>query len=381
MCRVTVKEVKTRREMRDFIRIADKLYEGCPQYVPDLHISVRQTFDPKKNSALQFSTVKPFVAYRDGECVGRIVGIINPRANEKWKVKAVRFGMIDFIDDREVSAALIQTVEDWGSANGMDTIEGPLGVTDFDKEGMLLTDFDSMGAMTEIYNYPYYPAHVEALGFTKAVDWVQVRIAVPKEVPEKYARTARLSKEMFDLKVRKLTAKEIYDGYGQKIFQLFNEAYSPLFGFTGFDEKQVNDFCHAYIPLVDLRMVPIIENAKGELVSAAVTMGSISHALKRANGRLLPTGWYWLLRALKWHREHTAGLLLIAVRPDYQGLGVNALIFDDLIPLYNELGFRYAETGPQLETNVRELSQWQPLNPQTVKRRRCWIKKINTKTE
>lgn len=381
MGRVIVKEVTTRREMRDFIRIADKLYKGCQQYVPDLHISVRETFDPKKNSALKFSRLKPMVAYRDGKCVGRIMGIINPRANEKWKVKAVRFGMIDFIDDREVSAALLQSVEEWGSSQGMDTIEGPLGVTDFDKEGMLLTDFDSMGAMTEIYNYAYYPAHVEALGFGKAVDWLQVRIAVPKQVPEKYARTARLSKEMFGLKVRKVSAKEIYNGYGRKIFKLLNEAYSPLFGFTGFDESQVDDFCHSYVPLIDLRMVPIIENDKGELVSVAVTMGSISHALKRANGKLLPTGWYWLLRALKWHREHTAGLLLIAVRPDYQGLGVNALIFDDLIPLYNELGFRYAETGPQLETNVRELSQWQPLNPQMVKRRRCWIKKINTVTD
>lgn len=376
MCRVTVKEVKTRRDMRNFISVADKLYKHCQQYVPDLHISVRETFDPKKNSALEFSKLRPFVAYKDGKCVGRILGIINPRANEKWNVQAVRFGMIDFIDDREVSAALLQAVEDWGKSEGMNTIEGPLGVTDFDKEGMLLTDFDKMGAMTEIYNYAYYPDHISALGYEKAVDWVQVRIAVPKEVPAKYARTASLSKEMFDLKVRKLTAKEIYGGYGRKIFDLLNQAYSPLFGFTGFDEKQIDDFLHAYVPLIDLRMVPVIENEKGEIVAVAVTMGSISHALRRANGRLFPTGWYWLLRALKWHHEHTAGLLLIAVKPEYQGLGVNALIFDDLIPVYNQLDYRYAETGPQLENNVRELSQWNPLSPQIVKRRRCWIKKI-----
>lgn len=376
MCRVTVKEVKTRREMRDFISVADELYKHCPQYVPDLHISVRETFDPKKNSALEFSKLKPFVAYKDGKCVGRILGIINPRANEKWNVQAVRFGMIDFTDDRDVSAALLQAVEDWGKSEGMNTIEGPLGVTDFDKEGMLLTDFDKMGAMTEIYNYAYYQDHISALGYEKAVDWLQVRVVVPKEVPAKYARTARLSKEMFNLKVRKLTAKEVYGGYGRKIFDLLNQAYSPLFGFTGFDEKQIDDFLHAYVPLIDLRMVPIIENEKGEIVAVAVTMGSISHALRRANGRLFPIGWYWLLRALKWHHEHTAGLLLIAVKPEYQGLGVNALIFDDLIPVYNQLDYRYAETGPQLEDNVRELSQWKPLSPQIVKRRRCWIKKI-----
>ena len=363
--------------MNEFIRFTDKLYADCAQYVPDLHSDVRDTFNPKKNAALQFVQLQPFIAFKDGSVVGRVVAIINPHANERWNNHVVRFGMIDFIDDREVSRALLEAVAAWGKERGMDTIQGPLGITDFDKEGMLLSDYDSLGAMTEIYNYPYYPEHMDALGFKKAVDWLQIRIATPPEVPAKYARVAKLSKELFGLHVRKLTAKEIFDGgYGERIFDLLNQAYAPLFGFTGFDKKQSMDYLRQYVPLIDLRMVPVIENDKGEIICVAVTMGSLSHALRRAKGKLFPTGWFWLLRALKWHREHTAGLLLIAVRPDYQGFGVNALIFDDLIPLYNQLDYRYAETGPQLETNVKELSQWKPLNPEMVKRRRCYTKSI-----
>lgn len=362
--------------MNEFIRFTDKLYADCAQYVPDLHSDVRDTFNPKKNAALQFVQLQPFIAFKDGSVVGRVVAIINPHANERWNNHVVRFGMIDFIDDREVSRALLDAVAAWGKERGMDTIQGPLGITDFDKEGMLLSDYDSLGAMTEIYNYPYYPEHMDALGFKKAVDWLQIRIATPPEVPAKYARVAKLSKELFGLHVRKLTAKEIFNGYGERIFDLLNQAYAPLFGFTGFDKKQSMDYLRQYVPLIDLRMVPVIENDKGEIICVAVTMGSLSHALRRAKGKLFPTGWFWLLRSLKWHREHTAGLLLIAVRPDYQGFGVNALIFDDLIPLYNQLDYRYAETGPQLETNVKELSQWKPLNPEMVKRRRCYTKSI-----
>ena len=377
MSAVSVEKVTSRKQMNEFIRFTDELYKDCHQYVPDLHSDVRDTFNPKKNAALQFVQLQPFIAYKDGKVVGRVAAIINPHANEKWKNRVVRFGMIDFIDDREVSRALLDAVAAWGKERGMDTIQGPLGITDFDKEGMLLSDYDNMGAMTEIYNYPYYPEHMEALGFTKAVDWLQIRVAIPAEVPAKYARVAKLSKELFGLHVRKLTPKEIFKGgYGERIFDLLNQAYAPLFGFTGFDKKQSMDYLKQYVPLIDLRMVPVIENDKGELISIAVTMGSLSHALRRAHGRLFPFGWYYLLRALKWHHEHTAGLLLIAVRPDYQGFGVNALIFDDLIPLYNELDYRYAETGPQLETNVKELSQWKPLKPEMVKRRRCYTKTI-----
>ncbi len=374
---IVVIPADTKRIMSDFVKFPKQLYKDCHEYVPDLDIDVRNTYNPKKNPGLKFSDAQPFVAYRDGKPVGRVAAIINHHANETWKNKNVRFSQIDFIDDKEVSKALINKVIEWGKSRGMDNVQGPLGITDYDKEGMLLEDYDAMAAMTEYYNYPYYPEHMEALGFEKAVDWVQIRVKVPDEVPARYARVAKLSKEMFGLRLRTLTKKEILGGYGLEIFKLLNAAYAPLFGFTPMSEQQAMDYIRMYLPLLNLNMVPVVENNKGELVAITVTMTSISHALRRSHGRLLPLGWYYLLRSLRWHPEHTAGMLLIAVRPDYQGLGVNALFFDHLIPVYNRMGITYAETGPQLENNVKEISQWKPLNPQFIKRRRCWTKKID----
>ncbi len=364
--------------MNDFIQLPHRLYANCPQYVPDLDSDIRETFDPRKNAGLEYSVIQPFVAYDEkGECVGRIAGIINHRANEKWKIRNVRFGFIEFIDDLDVSEGLLKAVEAWGREHGMTHIQGPMGIFDFDKEGMLVEDFDRMGSMITIYNPPYYPRHMETLGYRKEVDWVQVRIDVPREVPAKYARVARLSKEMFGLTVRKLTDEDVHRrGYGRKVFELLNLAYSPLFGYTELTDKQIDSFLKRYLPLIDKRMLPVIEDEEGRIVGVTITMGSLSHALRKSQGRLLPLGWFHLLRALKWKHEDKAEMLLIAVHPDYQGLGVNALFFDNLIPVYNELGFTWAETGPQLESNVRELSQWKPLNPIFTKRRRCYTKEL-----
>ena len=252
-----------------------------------------------------------------------------------------------------------------------------MGISDFDKEGMLIEDFDRIGSMVTTYNPPYYPKHMEALGFEKEVDWVQIRIEIPKEIPAKYARAAKLSQEMFGLRVKKLTNTDIFNRqYGRKVFHLLNIAYAPLFGYTELSDNQIDEFVKRFLPLVDKRFIPVIENESGEVIGVAITMGSLSHALQKAKGKLFPWGWYHLIRSLKWKKEETVELLLIAVHPDYQGLGVNALIFNDLIPIYNACHFKWAETGPQLENNTKELSQWSPLSPTFTKRRRCYKKNI-----
>ena len=372
-----VKRVETKREMDDFVRLPNRIYAGNPYYVPDLEIDVRETFDPQ-SPALDQSEIQAFVAYdAKGEPVGRVAGIINHRAKEKWHQLNVRFGFIEFVDDLSVSSALLNAVEAWGRERGMTRVQGPMGIFDFDKEGMLVEDFDQLGSMITIYNPPYYPRHMEALGYEKEVDWVQVLIEVPREVPARYARVARLSEEMFGLRVRKLTGVDIFKrGYGKKVFELLNQAYAPLFGYTELSDRQIDLYVRRYFPLIDKRLIPVVENEAGELIGVAITMGSLSHALRKANGRLMPFGWFHLLRSLKWRNEEKAEMLLIAVRPDYQGLGVNALFFHDLIPIYNRCHFRWAETGPQLEDNVRELSQWKPLHPTLTKRRRCYKKEI-----
>jgi len=377
MEKINVVKIKCRREIDDFIRLPNYIYKDCTQYVPDLEGDIRNLFNRKKNPAYEFSQIQPFVAYRNEVAVGRIVGIINRKANEKWQTRNVRFSMIEFVDDLNVSKALIEAVCEWGQSQGMDTIHGPLGITDFDKEGMLVEDFHLMGSMNTIYNPDYYPRHMEALGFKKEVDWVQVRINIPQEVPARYARTAQYAREQIGLRVVKVTNSDIVRrGYGKKAFNLMNEAYKSIFGFSELSDAQVESFINKYLRLIDKQLIPVVVNEKQEVVGVAVTMGSLSKAMQKANGHLWPFGWWPLLKALKWDHEDNAEMLLVAVRPDYQGLGVNAMFFDDLIPIYNKYGFRRAETGPQLEDNVRELTQWKPLNPEYVKRRRCYTRPL-----
>ena len=379
MEKVIVKEVKSRRGMDDFVRLPRRLYKDFPCYVPDLESDVRHTFDARRNAALEFSDISAFVAYDEsGRPVGRVAAIINRHANRKWGTKEVRFGFIEFEDDLRISSALLDAVGAWGRERGMERVVGPMGIFDFDKEGMLLEDFDRPGSSITIYNPPYYPRHLEALGFEKEVDWVQARIEVPQELPPRYVRTAALAKEMFGLRVRKLTRRELrHTDIGRRIFRLLNEAYAPLYGYTELQDSQIDEYLDRYVPLLDLRMVPVVENERGELVGVAITMPSLTRALQKGRGRLWPFGWFHLLRSLKWKNEGKADLYLVAVRPDYQGLGVNALFFTELIPIYNKLGFREAETGPQLEDNFKELSQWKPLGPTVGKRRRCYRKDID----
>ena len=370
MQEVKVLKVSSRREIRDFLSITDRIYARCPQYVPDMRSDLRQLLSPNPD-------IQPFVAYRGKEVVGRVVGVINRKANATWRTSYVRFSMIEFIDDLQVSQALLDAVAAWGKAQGMDRIQGPMGVTDFDKEGMLVEDFSLRGSMTAYYNPEYYPRHMERLGLIKEADWLQVRINIPAEVPARYVRVARYAREQFGLTVKKCSRREVLRGpYGPKIFRLLNEAYAPLFGFAALSPVQAQKFLDKYVPLFNMDLIPLIENQEGELVGIAVTMASLTEALQKSRGRMLPMGWYHLLKSLKWKPEDNTEMLLIAVRPDYQGLGVNAMFFDDLIPIYNKLGIRWAETGPQLEDNVRELSQWKPLHPEIVKRRRCFCKEI-----
>ncbi|MGN0281041.1 MAG: N-acetyltransferase [Prevotella sp.] len=378
MKEIDVKRVTSRRQMNDFVNLPRHIYKGNTCYVPDLDLDIRQTFDSRHNAGLENSEMEAFVAYdEEGHTVGRVAAIVNHAANRKWQVRNVRFGMLEFIDDLRVSEALMEAVAQWGRERGMSHMQGPMGIFDFDKEGMLVDDFDLVSSMITLYNPPYYPQHMTRLGFEKEADWIQISIKVPQTVPAKYARVADYCRLAMGLTVTTLTRRQIEsEGYGHKLFQLLNEAYSPLFGFTELTERQIDQFVSRYLNMIDLRMVPVVFDQKGDMVGVAVTMGSMNDALRKSRGRLLPMGWWHLLKSLKLKREKKAELLLIAVRPDLQGMGINALFFDHLIPIYNKLGFEWAETGPQLEDNVKELSQWKPLDPKIVKRRRCYGRSV-----
>ena len=376
---VTIKKVTTKKELKKFIRFNYELYKNNPYSVPDLYDDMLNTFNKKKNAAFEFCEADYFLAYKDGKAVGRIAAIINRRANEKWDRRDVRFGWIDFVDDEEVSSALLRTVEQWGKERGMTHIVGPLGFTDFDAEGMLVDGFDQLGTMATTYNYPYYSVHMERLGYAKEVDWVEYKIFIPDAIPEKHKRISALIQKKYNLRIKKYTSgKKIARDYGQEIFQLMNEAYSPLFGYSPLTQRQIEQYVKMYLPILDLRMVTLIVDADDRLVAVGISMPSLSEALQKAHGRLLPFGWYYLLKVLFFKRRaKILDLLLVAVKPEYQNKGVNALLFDDLIPVYQQLGFEYAESNPELELNGKVQAQWDYFETQQHKRRRAFKKQID----
>ena len=371
---VEIKKVETKSDLKKFIRFNYNLYKNNAYSVPDLYEDMLDTFSPKNNPAFEFCEAEYFLALRNGEIVGRVAAIINNRANNTWNQKVVRFGWIDFIDDREVSRALIDTVKAWGKERGMNELQGPLGFTDMDAEGALIEGFDQLSTIATIYNYPYYPEHFEALGMEKAVDWVEKKIYIPEAIPEKHARISKIIQERYNLHIRKLKSrKEVKENnLGHRIFELINEAYAPLFGYSRMTDRQIGNYVNMYIPLLDLRMVTLIENENNEIVCVGISMSSLSRAMQKAKGKLFPFGWFHLGKALKWKHDKVLDLLLVAVRPDYQGKGVNALLFTDLIPIYQQMGFEYAESNPELEINEKVQSQWQYFKTEQHKRRRCY---------
>lgn len=374
---IIIKKVSSKKELKTFIRFNYELYKGNPYSVPDLYDDMLGTFSPKRNAAFEFCEADYFLAYNSNKVVGRVAAIINKRANETWNKKEVRFGWIDFIDDIEVSEALLDTVARWGKERGMEAMVGPLGFTDMDAEGMLIEGFDQLSTMSTIYNFPYYPQHLEKLGFEKEADWVEFKLTVPDKLPEKFVRISEIILQKYKLRIKKLKRKEIKTkNYGQKIFNLINEAYAPLYGYSKMTQRQINQYIKMYLPLIDLRMVSLVEDENGELIAVGISMPSLSEALQKAEGKMLPFGWYHLLKALFFKKPKVLDLLLVGVKPEYQSKGVNALLFYDLVPVYQQMGFKYGESNPELELNKKVQSQWSAFESVQHKRRRAYKKML-----
>ena len=376
MGNVVIKKVENKSELKKFIRFNYELYKDNPYSVPDLYEDMLGTFSDK-NPAMEFCEAEYFLAYKDGKIVGRVAAIINHKANNTWNLKAVRFGWIDFIDDEEVSQGLLQAVEQWGREKGMTEIQGPLGFTDMDAEGMLIEGFDQLSTMATIYNYDYYPRHIERLGYEKDADWIEMLLTVPKEVPEGLTRIAKIVMEKYDLHIKKYTShRAIAKEYGQEIFKVINEAFKPLFGYSELTDKQIQQYIKSFLPLIDLKLVSLVTEANGRLIGVGISMPSMSRALQKAKGKLLPFGWFHLLKPLKWKHPDTLDLMLIGVLPEYQSKGVNAIFFHDLLPIYISEGYKFVETNVELETNTRVQSQWIYFERKQHKRRRCFKKQL-----
>lgn len=382
MSAIEIKKVESRRDLCKFIDFHNELYKGNPYHVPNLYFDEMNTFRKDKNAAFDFCEAEYFMAYRDGKAVGRVAAIINHSANKKWERESVRFGWIDFVDDIEVSKALLKAVEDYGKSKGMKEIVGPLGFTDMDPEGMLLYGYDQLGTQATAYNYPYYPEHMDRMGgWEKDNDYVEYKLYVPEEMPEKYATIAKMIQRRYNLQVKKLKRNEIYgeNGYGKKIFDVVNETFKDLYGYSKLTDRQIEQYVKMYLPMADLDLITIIEDwntPDHKVVGVGISIPSLARALQKCGGKLFPFGWWHILRALKFHKTEVVDLLLVGVLPEYRQKGANALLFYDLIPHYQRLGFKWGETHVEMETNMKVQGQWQYLNREIHKRRRCYKKDI-----
>jgi len=377
MSSVIVKKVETRADLRAFVKFPLHLYKNCPYYVPGLYSDEMSTLDPQKNPMGRYSKQELFLAYKDGQLAGRVAAIINEIANRDWNHAEVRFGWIDFIDDKEVSKALLEAVTDFGKKHGMTAVTGPLGFTDFDSEGCVIEGFDDISSYALRFNYPYYGEHFEALGLGKVNDWLEYRIFVPEQVPEKVSKAAALLQERYHLHIRKITKKQIRsEQYGRKMFDLVNRTYCELFDFTVLPPEVMNHYIDNFLGLLDFKYVTLVEDAEGKLVALAVTMPSIARAVQKGRGFLFPTGWWHLVKSMYIKHEEALELMLIAVDPEYRNRGVHAILFNEIIPNLIEGGFKYGESNAEMETNNSIQNVWNLYKKEFKRRRRVFSKEI-----
>ncbi|MBQ8656888.1 MAG: N-acetyltransferase [Prevotella sp.] len=381
MNQIEIKTVNTKGELKQFINFYYDLYRGSKYAVPFLFFDEMDTLRSDRNPSFERCDAQYFMAFRDGKLVGRVAAIINRRANERWGRQLVRFGWFDFVDDINVSTALLKAVEDWGRQQGMNEIAGPLGFTDMDREGMLIEGFEELSTMYVNYNYPYYPQHMEQIGgWQKDNDYMEYHVRVPDTVPDKFGKLSAMIEKRYNLHTRKFTSHELVDqGEGRHIFHMINDTYKDLYGYSNLSERQIDKLVDAYIKKADLNLVTgvVDDNAGGKLVGFGITFPSFARAMQSSrNGSLWPFTWWKVLRALKWHKTDTVDLLLIGVLPEYRAKGANALIFNELIQRFQEYGFKWAEAMPQMETNEGVQSHWQYLESRQHRRHRCFKKNL-----
>ena len=377
---VEIKRVENRKQLDSFINFHFDLYEGSPYDVPSLYSDELNTLSKDRNAAFEFCEAEYFLAYKDGRLAGRVAAIINHRANDRWAQSDVRFGWLDFIDDIEVSRALLDAVADYGRSKGMTAVVGPLGFTDMDPEGMLTWGFDKLGTMATIYNYEYYPRHIEQMGgWEKDNDYVEYFLPMPDTVPEKFTKLASMIEQRYNLRVKKFNRKDVDNGYGRRLFEIINETYVDLYGFVSLTDKQIDQYVKMFLPAVNFDFVTVVVDANKDdkIVGIAITIPSLSKALQKCRrGRLFPFGWWHLLRAIKFGKTEGVDLLLIGVLPEYRSKGANALIFTDLIPRYIKAGFKWGESQVEMENNTGVQGQWSAFEHINHKRRRCFRKTL-----
>ncbi len=374
MLSIELKEVKTRKDLKKFVKFPFTLYKNNQYWAPPLIKDELKNFDSRKNPAFEHCRAKYWLAYKDGKIAGRIAGIINTKIIEKWKVKKARFGWIDFIDDFEVSRALVNVVEQWAKEQGMESLEGPMGFTDLDEEGMLIEGFEEQGTYPMIYNYSYYPVHMDKLGFVKEVDWLEFEVKVPEKIPEKVVRVNNLILKRSGLRLLEAKGAKDYKPYIEGFWKLIDEAYENLFGTVPLTQAQKDFYTDQYFDFIVPDYSKFIIDEKNELVAAGIALPSFTEALRKANGRLFPFGFFYMLHALKHPRK--LDFYLIGIKKEYRGRGVISIMMNDININAIKNGIVSCETSGELEENKAVQDMWRHYEHRQHKRRRCFIKTL-----
>jgi GNAT superfamily N-acetyltransferase len=371
---IEIREIHSIKDLKKFIAFPHQLYAGNQYWVPPFRFDELNTLRPDKNPAFQHSEAKYWLAFKNGKMVGRIAGIINHLYIDVWGKKQARFGWFDFIDDLEVSKALLTTVENWARAKGMEAVHGPMGFCDLDREGMLIEGFEELSTLATNYNFSYYPRHLEAHGYIKDIDAVEYQLNVPRKIPEKVEKINQnlLKRGKFNLlQVRR--AKDLMP-YTPGIFALINEGYKELYGVVPLSDGQIKAYTKQYFSFVNPDFVKVILDQEGQMAAFAITMPSLSRALQKSKGRLFPFGFIYVLKAMK--KTDTLDLYLIAVRPDLQNKGINSLLMTEITRSAIEHAVVKAESNPELETNEKVQSLWKHYDGRQHKRRRIYLKNL-----
>lgn len=372
---IEIREATTLHELKQFIGFQYALYRNNKYWVPPPRTDELNSLRKNKNPAFDFCDAQCWIAYKEGKIAGRIAGIINKKYNEKWHAKSARFGWFDFIDDKEVSTALLKTAERWGAAHGMDSLHGPLGFTDMDGEGTLIEGFEETSTLGAIYNYPYYADHISSSGYSKEADWIEYEVTMHDEIPEKVSRIAEVALQRNNLSILKVKKAKDLLRYAKEIFYVLNSAYKDLYGFVELSDKQIEMYVKQYFGFILPEYVPVVLDAEGKVAAFGITMPSLSASFQKCKGRLFPFGFIHVLRAMKHNPK--ADLYLTAVRPDLQNKGVNAILIHEINKVFVKNKVTKVETNRELEANTKVQAQWRFYEHRQHKRRRCFVKELS----
>ncbi len=375
MAKIIIKQVESKKDYKTFVQFPNKLYKDNQYYVCPLNFDEINSFNRITNYAYEYCESIEFLAYQEGQVVGRICGVINHVYNQKINRKQLRFNHLDMIDDIEVTKALFNAISKWGIAKGMTEFDGPIGFTDLDRQGMLLEGYDVPGMTITYYNSPYYVKHMEALGFTKDVDWREYKVYMPKEFDPRVTKVSKMLQDRFGFQLIEFKKWVDFEPYVPEFFKVYNEAFAPLHGVVPITEKQVTTYVNTYFKLLNMNFLKILKDKDGQLAGLVALAPSLSQASQKSYGKVLPFGWYHLLRALK--HPKVLDMYFIAVLPKYQSLGLNAILMEAICKSAQKFGIEYAETGPELEENEKVQSQWKNFEAPIIRRRRCWIRDID----